>query len=78
MLENTDVVIGPATDGGYYLLGLKYFYKEFFENIPWSTEYVLADTIRTAEKLNLKYSLLPELSDIDTEENFNAMNKIKL
>jgi rSAM/selenodomain-associated transferase 1 len=68
-LNNADVVIGPATDGGYYLLGMKKFYPEFFENIDWSTEKVFKQTFSICEQLYLSVFLLPELSDIDNEED---------
>lgn len=65
-LENFDVVIGPATDGGYYLLGLKKVYPQLFQDKKWSTDSVLSETINTLKDLNLTYYLLPLLSDIDT------------
>jgi uncharacterized protein len=75
-LFNSDVVIGPAKDGGYYLLGMKKFYSELFENIEWSTDKVLSQTLLTCKKLNLSTFLLPELSDIDDEKDLN--NSINL
>ena len=77
-LNSADVVIGPAKDGGYYLLGMKLLHKELFENIPWSTENVLLDTMNACKKLNLKYHLLPSLSDVDTVENMRDSNKLKI
>ncbi len=77
-LDNNDVVIGPAIDGGYYLLGMKSLHKELFENIPWSTENVLLDSINILKKLQLKYHLLPALSDIDTEDNIGELGKIQI
>jgi len=68
-LKDNDVVIGPATDGGYYLLGIKKFHREIFENIDWSTDKVLKQTIAIANQLNLSVFMLPELSDIDREED---------
>lgn len=76
-LDSNDVVIGPATDGGYYLLGMKVLHRELFENIPWSTANVLLDTINTAKKLKLTYHLLPALTDVDTEDNLNGIEKLK-
>lgn len=77
-LNSADVVIGPANDGGYYLLGMKSLHKELFENIPWSTENVLLDTMNVCKKLNLKYHLLPALSDVDTVENMRDSDKLKI
>ncbi|MBI3124021.1 MAG: TIGR04282 family arsenosugar biosynthesis glycosyltransferase [Ignavibacteriales bacterium] len=68
ILTEVDIVIGPSKDGGYYLLGMKKMYNEFFEDIKFSTSKVLAETISIADKLNLQYSLLTQLNDIDTEK----------
>ena len=68
-LDKYDVVIGPAEDGGYYLLGLKQLCSEVFENIPWSTSTVFDDTTRKCAALQLTYGLLPVLNDIDEEND---------
>lgn len=65
-LQSKDLVIGPAVDGGYYLIGMKGNYKPLFENINWSTSTVLESTILSADRLGLSYHFLPQLSDIDT------------
>lgn len=62
-----DVVLGPAKDGGYYLLAIKKMYAALFKKIEWSTEKVLGQTIAICKRLNLSIFLLPTLSDIDTE-----------
>lgn len=72
VLENKDVVIGPAKDGGYYLLGMKELQPELFRNKPWSTESVLTQTLADIQLLNLSYSLLPLLNDIDHKEDWLA------
>jgi uncharacterized protein len=64
-LNDNTIVIGPAKDGGYYLLGIKKLYPHLFQNKNWSTSTVFADTIKTIEDLNLRYSILPTLSDVD-------------
>ena len=64
-LDTVDLVIGPAKDGGYYLIGFKKIYPELFQNIPWSTEQVFKETLKKAQALDLTTHLLPELSDID-------------
>lgn len=69
-LETSSFVIGPALDGGYYLLGMSQFSPAVFENITWSTSEVLPKTIEIIESLGKKYFLLPELSDIDREEDW--------
>jgi rSAM/selenodomain-associated transferase 1 len=78
-LEHYDVVIGPALDGGYYLLGMKKYHPSFFENKQWSTNNVCIDTILDCKNHHLKYFLLKAISDVDVESdvNFEKLNKIK-
>lgn len=73
-LNSYDVVIGPALDGGYYLLGMKVHYHQLFENITWSTETVLSETRARCNKLGLTYFLLPVLNDIDDEQDLISTN----
>ena len=68
-LDNSDIVIGPSNDGGYYLLGMKKLYKGLFSGIEWSGNSVLSATLDKINSLNLSYSILPELIDIDTEDD---------
>lgn len=68
-LEYNDVVLGPALDGGYYLLAMKVNHPSLFENISWSTNQVLSQTLVQCKKLGLKIAQLPILSDIDTEDD---------
>lgn len=70
LLDQSDFVLGPAMDGGYYLLGMKKFHPEVFQDIIWSTENVASDTIQKFDTLGKSYSLLPLLSDIDYEEDW--------
>jgi rSAM/selenodomain-associated transferase 1 len=65
LLESNTAVIGPASDGGYYLLGLTKLYPELFVNKPWSTNQVLTKTIDDFNNQGISYALLEELSDID-------------
>ena len=64
-LDHHDAVIGPALDGGYYLLGMKKLIPEIFRNKAWSTESVCTETMKDLERLNLIYSLSPPLRDVD-------------
>ncbi len=64
-LENADLVLGPATDGGYYLIGMKKAHPFLFEEIPWSTEKVFGLTVEKAKRGHLKVELLKTLSDVD-------------
>lgn len=59
------VVIGPSGDGGYYLIGINRPHRELFENIEWSTERVLEQTVQQAAKIGLRVQLLPTFYDID-------------
>lgn len=68
-IKTNNAVIGPALDGGYYLLGANKLYKEFFTNKMWSTESVSRSTIQDFIKLNLKYFELPTLRDVDYEDD---------
>ena len=59
------IVLGPSTDGGYYLLGLKRPHRRLFENVDWSTEKVSAQTLARAEELDLAVHQLPSWYDVD-------------
>jgi len=65
-LNKYETVIGPSEDGGYYLLGMNAFYPEVFEDMVWSTDTVLEQTMQTLDRLQLSCHRLPELNDIDT------------
>lgn len=65
-LENHDLVLGPACDGGYYLIGLKRTAPELFADIPWSTDQVLRLTQEKAARIGLTVSLIQSWRDIDT------------
>jgi rSAM/selenodomain-associated transferase 1 len=64
-LDTNDFVVGPATDGGYYLLGMNCFHPEVFADIAWSSESVLPDTLSIIEAHDWNVHLLPALTDID-------------
>ena len=66
LLEDNDLVIGPARDGGYYLLGMKAWHRWLFQDMPWSTERLLPRTKEAAAEHGMQVHLLPELNDIDT------------
>lgn len=68
-LDDADLVIGPALDGGYYLIGMKKPMKEIFEDIPWSTSNTLKATLKKAESIGLSFHLTQPLSDLDTPED---------
>ncbi len=63
-------VIGPAADGGYYLIGLTQPCPTLFRDIRWSTGHVLKETYRLAQACGITLETLPELSDIDTGADY--------
>ena len=88
-LAGHDLVLGPAADGGYYLIGLRagvranmqadaqqcrQHYNSLFRNIDWGSGQVLQQTVRQAEKAGLSFALLPELHDIDRPEDLVHLN----
>jgi hypothetical protein len=66
LIKNHDVVLGPTTDGGYYLIGLRKMAPALFESLAWSTGAVLAETKKKIEAAGLSLGLLPECRDVDT------------
>jgi glycosyltransferase A (GT-A) superfamily protein (DUF2064 family) len=68
-LEQADLVIGPACDGGYYLIGLRQNYPELFEGITWSSDRVFQETIDIAQHQGLAWAELEPLPDIDRPED---------
>lgn len=64
-LHSNDVVVGPAEDGGYYLIGSASFQPKLFEGIAWSTSDVLPQTYKTINNLRLSYQTLNQLQDLD-------------
>jgi rSAM/selenodomain-associated transferase 1 len=68
------VVLGPATDGGYYLIGLKAPYARLFENVRWSTPEVLPTTLDRAAEIRLPVELLPTWYDVDDAETFALLS----
>jgi rSAM/selenodomain-associated transferase 1 len=62
------MVLGPASDGGYYLIGLKHPHRQLFTQIAWGTETVARSTCERAAEIGLAMALLPEWYDIDDIE----------
>ncbi|HEY3369187.1 MAG TPA: DUF2064 domain-containing protein [Symbiobacteriaceae bacterium] len=65
-LADRELVIGPATDGGYWLIGMNQPHPGLFTDMQWSTGRVLADTIRRARAAGLRTAMLPPDTDVDT------------
>jgi len=72
-LEKTDVVVGPAIDGGYYLLGMKNDHSFLFDIRNWSTDTVYADTINLVNANKLSFIALTKLNDVDTVDDLPAL-----
>jgi rSAM/selenodomain-associated transferase 1 len=68
-------VLGPCTDGGYYLLGLKTPHRRLFEEITWSTEHVAAQTLEQARELKLEMHTLPPWYDVDDVEGLRRIQR---
>ena len=75
-LTDHDLVLGPATDGGYYLIGLTALYPELFQDMPWGTDTVLVKTQTKAEELGLRTAFLEPLTDIDRPEDLHVWENI--
>jgi hypothetical protein len=76
-LEQKDLVLGPAADGGYYLIGVnrstfRHWHPQLFKNVSWGTERVLPETLGIAQNLKLKFSLLDTLRDVDRPEDLGV------
>jgi hypothetical protein len=69
LLNSSDLVLGPADDGGYYLIGLRRPIPQLFQEIPWGTDGVLRKTRQIAQAAKLSFSLLPSLTDVDRPED---------
>ena len=72
LLRQHDLVLGPALDGGYYLIGLRRLIPELFTGIPWSTAEVLQQTLSISQRLGLSVAKLPLLSDVDRPEDLSV------
>ena len=73
-LKTADLCLGPARDGGYYLIGARHADKRIFEDIPWSTATVLKLTVGKARESGLATTLLEQYGDIDTFEDLNQLD----
>lgn len=72
-LESSDLVLGPAKDGGYYLIGLRAEQPALFADVAWGTDRVFATTRERAKALDLRVHGLPEWFDVDTLDDLTAL-----
>ena len=77
ILEKKNIVIGPSTDGGYYLIGMNYLDTKIFENKNWGQQSVLNDTIRDIDDIT-NIHLLDEKTDIDTYDDLCQFPDLKI
>jgi len=74
-LERCDVVLGPALDGGYYLIGLSRAIPELFDEMPWSAPTLFERTVSKIDELGVSMHLLPPWHDIDRFEDLEALSR---
>ncbi|MEX0770856.1 MAG: TIGR04282 family arsenosugar biosynthesis glycosyltransferase [Balneolaceae bacterium] len=73
-LESHDTVLGPSSDGGYYLIGLKELNTSLFQDKPWSSSGLYEQTLTELQDSSLSYCELEELNDIDTADDLESVN----
>ncbi len=73
LLDNHDVIFGPNDDGGYYLVGLLQPQPRLFQEISWSTQQVLKQSLTRSAELGLGAGILPSWHDVDTAEDFKHL-----
>lgn len=76
LLDHKEVVLGPATDGGYYLIGLNRPCAFLFDGIPWSSSTVFQETVDRIQKYELPMGLLPTYTDVDTFSDLENLARI--
>jgi len=76
-LHSHDLVVGPAIDGGYYLIGLRYFVSGLFIGINWGTAEVLQQTVDIVKELDISVAYLPHLADVDRPEDLLVWEQIR-
>jgi len=74
-MSHHDLVLGPTSDGGYYLIGLTRPTPELLRGIRWSTDVVLQQTLRIARRLGLSIALLHELDDVDRPDDLDVWRR---
>jgi rSAM/selenodomain-associated transferase 1 len=74
-LQSHDAVLGPAHDGGYYLIGLNQIWLGLLRGVRWSTPQALADTLFRLRCAEFRVALLPAWTDVDTPADLNALRQ---
>ncbi len=68
-LQDSDLVVGPSSDGGYYLIGSERPHRSLFDKMPWSSDHVYEETINRIHKQKLSVAVLEEMDDMDTYQD---------
>jgi rSAM/selenodomain-associated transferase 1 len=71
--QGRDAVVGPARDGGYYLIGLKHANRRLFDQMPWGTPAVFQETATRLRQFGMDWLRLREHGDVDTPEDFRRL-----
>ena len=74
-LDHADVTLGMGHDGGYYLIGIKRHHPQLFQDIAWSTERVIPQTLEACRRLNLNVHCLAEWYDVDVEADLKRLRR---
>jgi rSAM/selenodomain-associated transferase 1 len=74
-LDGSDITLGPGHDGGYYLIGMKQLHPELFQEIAWSTERVIPQTLAICRRLGLSVHHLPEWYDVDVAADLARLHR---
>ena len=72
-LQHYDISLGMGHDGGYYLIGMKQMQPELFENIAWSSDRVICQTLDACRRLQLKVHRLPQWYDVDVVDDLQRL-----
>jgi rSAM/selenodomain-associated transferase 2/rSAM/selenodomain-associated transferase 1 len=76
LLKTSPVVFGPATDGGYYLIGQTKLVSELFHGVDWGTEHVLAQSLKILDQIGIRSAQLEGLDDLDRPEDLATWQRI--
>jgi len=74
LLDRSDLVLGPASDGGYYLIAMKTLVREIFDDMAWSTPGVFEETVARARRMGLAVELTPPWHDMDRPEDLALLD----
>jgi uncharacterized protein len=73
--QGKDAVLGPARDGGYYLIGLKHANRQLFDQMPWGSSTVFQETASRLQQLGMEWLRLREQADVDTPDDYHRLTE---